>query len=165
MKIFSTKKGASMPKDDLNPYDIGVMRLHEMAIAVENFSDSDITHIGLCSIRRIKVVLCKVGNHWGVRGRMQDQLNHFEQQMGYRGHVRAYWIVSGKKVMSLRRHFNGTAEELMAAYNSRDFSKPVSEMSAMEIFMAAKGKRPCRRHAPKMTSNERITSAARMEKL
>lgn len=154
-----------MPKDDLNPYGVGVMRLQEMSIAIENFSENDIIHIGYCSIHRIEVVLCRVGNSWGIRGRMQDQLNHFEQQMGYRGHVRAYWIVSGKKVMSLRRHFNGTAEELMAAFNSRITDKPVSEMSAIEIFMAAKGKRPCRRHAPKMTSSERIASAARMEKL
>lgn len=154
-----------MPKDDLNPYGVGVMRLQEMSIAIENFSENDIIHIGYCSIHRIEVVLCRVGNSWGIRGRMQDQLNHFEQQMGYSGHVRAYWIVSGKKVMSLRRHFNGTAEELMAAFNSRITDKPVSEMSAKEIFMAAKGKRPSRRQAPKMTSSERIASAARMEKL
>lgn len=154
-----------MSKDDLNPYGVGVMRLQEMSIAIENFSEGDITHIGFCSIHRIKVVICKVGNNWGVRGRMGAQIRHHEQQFGCRGHVKAYWIVSGKKVMSLHRHLNGTTEELMASFESRVFDKPVNEMNAREIFMAAKGKRPGRRHAPKMTSSERIASAARMEKL
>ena len=154
-----------MPKDDLNPYGVGVMRLREMSISIENFSESDIAHIGYCSIHRIKVVLCRVGNCWGIRGRMNDQIKLHERQFGCRGQVKAYWIVSGKKIMSLHRHFNGTTEELMSAYNCRITDKPVSEMSAMEIFMAAKGKRPCRRHAPKMTTHERIASAARREKL
>lgn len=165
MKTYSIKKGASISKDDLNPYDVGLLRLHEMAIAVENFSDSDITHIGYCSIHRIDVVLCKVGNFWGIRGRMGEQLKHNEHLKGYRGHVHAYWMVSGKKVKALRPHFNGTAEELVNRYNSRDFSKPLNEMSAIEIFRAAQGKKPGRRHAPKMRVKERIASAARMEKL
>lgn len=153
-----------MPKDDLNPYGVGVMRLQEMAIAIENFSESDIIHLGYCSIHRKKVVLCKVGNNWGIRGRMGTQIQLHKNQFGCRGQVKAYWIVSGKKVMSLRPHLNGTTEELMAAYNCRITDKPVSEMSAMEIFMAAKGKRPGRRHAPKMTSNERIANSIRMER-
>lgn len=165
MKVYSTKKGASMPKDDLNPYGVGVMRLQEMSIAIENFSENDIIHIGYCSIHRIEVVLCRVGNSWGIRGRMATQLRIHEQQFGCRGHIRAYWIVSGKRVMALRRHLNGTTEELMDAFNCRITDKPVNEMNAKEIFMVAKGKRPGRRHAPKMTSSERIASAARMEKL
>lgn len=153
-----------MPKKDLNPYGVGVMRLQEMSIAIDNFSESDIAHIGYCSIHRIKVVLCRVGNCWGIRGRMGTQIQLHMNQFGCRGQVRAYWIVSGKKVMALRPHLNGTTEELMAAYNCRITDKPVSEMSAMEIFMAAKGKRPGRRHAPKMTSSERIANSIRMER-
>ncbi len=85
MKIYSTRKGASMSRTELNPYGVGLMRLQEMSIAAENFSDEDITHIGFCSIHRIKVVLCKVGNFWGIRGRMGIQLNQFETTHGYRG--------------------------------------------------------------------------------
>ncbi len=166
MKIYSTRKGASMSRTELNPYGVGLMRLQEMSIAAENFSDEDITHIGFCSIHRIKVVLCKVGNFWGIRGRMGIQLNQFETTHGYRGHIRSFWIVSGKKIQSLRPHYNATAEQLMASYNGQDtYSRPVSEMTAMEIFMITKGRRPSRRHAPKMTSSERIASATRMEKL
>lgn len=154
-----------MSKDGINPYDVGVMRLREMSITIDNFSESDIDYIGYCSIHRIKVVLCKVGNYWGIRGRMDDQLGLFQEKFGYRGHVRAYWIVSGRKVKALRDHFNGTTEELMDAYNSRITDKPVNEMGAKEIFMAARGARPCRRHAPKMKSKTRIANAIRMERL
>ncbi len=155
MKVYSIKKGTSMTRTELNPYAVGLMRLSEMAIAQENFSDDDITHIGFCSIHRIEVVLCKVGNFWGIRGRLDVQLIQFEITHGYRGRVKAYYRIYGKKVMTLRSHNIGFDTH----------TKTVSEMSAMEIFMAAKGKRPGRRHAPKMTSSERIASAARMEKL
>lgn len=100
-------------------------------------------------------MLCKVGNFWGIRGRLDVQLIQFEITHGYRGRVKAYYRIYGKKVMTLRSHNIGFDTH----------TKTVSEMSAMEIFMAAKGKRPGRRHAPKMTSSERIASAARMEKL
>lgn len=155
-----------MPKRELNNYAVGLMRLHEMAIARENFSDDDIAYIGFCSIQRIEVIICKVGNSWGVRGRMETQLLQFESVYGYHGHVKAYYRIYGKKVYSFHRHYAGTAEELMKAYNGRPtYCKPISEMNHKEIFAAAKGAKPSRRNAPKMRSKERIANAIRMEKL
>lgn len=136
MKIYSAKRGTSMSNAELNPYGVGLMRLKEMAIAVENFSDDDISYIGYCSIHRIEVVLCKVGNSWGVRGRMGEQIQHHEQQFSCRGHVRAYWIIRGKKVMALRKHSNKTAETLMAEYECMERLKPFAQMTALEIFNA-----------------------------
>lgn len=155
-----------MPRTELSPFSVGLMRLSEMSIARENFSDEDIAYIGYCSIYRIEVIICKVGNFWGIRGRLSEQHIQFKVTHGYNGRAKAYYRIYGKKVMALRPHYNGTAEELMASYNGREtYVKSVYKMSAMEIFMAAKGKRPSRRLAPKMTSSQRIASAARMEKL
>ena len=143
-----------MARTELNPYAVGLMRLREMSIAQENFSEEDIAHIGFCSIHRIEVVLCKVGNFWGIRGRLNIQLLQFETTHGYHAKVKAYYCICGKHIMTLRSNRGFVSHE-----------KTIAEMNHVEIFMAAKGKRPGRRHAPKMTSSERIVSVARMEKL
>lgn len=139
-----------MARTELNPYAVGLMRLNEMAIARENFSDEDIIHIGHCSIHRIEVILCKVGNFWGIRGRLNVQLLQFETTHGYRGKVTAYYRIYGKKVMALRGH--------------QTYVKPINEMSALEIFRECQGKK-IRKHAPKIPLGQRLANAARMEKL
>lgn len=152
-----------MPKDELNAYGVGLMRLSEMSITPTNFSDDDIEYIGYCSIRRHEITIGKVGNFWGIRGRMSEQVGKvrsFERST----HFRAYWIVKGKRTMALRPHSNKTIEQMVSEFNSRDYSKPLNEMNAKEIFNAAKGKKPCRRHAPKTPLRERLAYAARMEK-
>lgn len=139
-----------MAQTELNPCAVGLMRLKEMAIAQENFSDEDITYIGYCSIHRIEVVLCKVGNFWGIRGRLSVQFIQFETTHGYRGRSISYYCIYGKKMMALRGH--------------RTYVKPLSEMSAIEIFHECQGKKT-RKHAPKARLRERLANAARMEKL
>lgn len=155
-----------MARADLTPYAVGLMRLNEMAIAQENFLKEEIEYIGYCSINRIEVVLCKVGNYWGIRGRMESQLHEYQVIHGCAGQIRAYWLIRGKKIKALRPHPVGTTAELVKAYKAREsYCKPVDEMDAAEIFAAAKGKRPSRRKAPKMTSNQRIANGIRMEKI
>lgn len=89
-----TKKGASMNLDALNPYGVGLMRLHEMAISNTRLSCEEIEYIGKCSISRKKVVIGKIGNSWVVQGRAH----------GLEAKFKAYYIVRGKRITML--HYN-----------------------------------------------------------
>lgn len=164
MKTYTSNKGASMPKEKLNAYSVGLMRLSEMKIPQSNFSDVDIEYIGYCSIKRREVVIGKIGNFWGVRGRMDEQCDK-ARSFGRTTHFRAYWIVSGKHTMALRPHFNKTVEQIIHEYEGRDRSKPLHEMGAEEIFNTAKEKKPSRRHTPKARFQTQFAYRAKMERV
>ena len=160
-----TFKGVSMPKSELNAYDVGLLRLSEAHINAENFKRKEIEYIGKCSISRRKVVLGRIGNMWGICGRMAGQRRQVTAQIQANLRFRAYYVIEGKRVTVLHASRNVRAEKAMSDYECRDTSKPVWEMSAREIFRVAKGARPSRQHAPKMHLSTRIANAARMEKL
>ena len=148
-------KGVSMPKSELNAYSVGLLRLREMSIASCNFSDDEIALIGRRSITKCKVVIGKVGNYWKIAG-----------QTSAEGNFRAYYVVNGKRVTALHatRCPKMTAKQMMDNYESRDTTKPLYMMNADEIFFTAKGRRPSRKHAPKMRLATRIANSVRMEK-
>ena len=160
-----TFKGVSMPKSELNAYGVGLLRLSEAHINAENFKREEIEYIGKCSIRRRKVMLGRIGNMWGISGRMAEQRRQMTAQFQANLRFRAHYIIEGKRVTALHASLNIPAEKAMAEYECRDTSKPVWNMSAEEIFREAKGKRPSRKNAPKMSLNTRIACGIRMENL
>ena len=160
-----TFKGVSMPKSELNAYGVGLLRLSEAHINAENFKREDIEYIGECSISRRKVVLGRIGNMWGICGRMAEQRRQVTAQFQANLRFRAHYVIEGKRVTVLHASNGKSVERAMSDYECRDTSKPVWEMSAREIFCVAKGARPSRKHAPKMRLSTRIAKAARMEKL
>ena len=160
-----TFKGASMPKSELNAYSVGLLRLSEAHINAENFNREEIEYIGECSIRRRKVVLGRIGNLWGISGRMAEQRRQVTAQFQANLRFRAHYVIEGKRVTVLHVSNGKSVERAMSDYECRDTSKPVCEMSAREIFCVAKGARPSRKHTPKMRLSTRIANAARMEKL
>lgn len=162
-----TIKGASMPKSELNAYGVGLMRLMDMHISAENFEYADIEFIGKCSLHRHKVIIGKVGNVWCVQHRVSIHIwNRAQAKYGENVRFKVYYVVEGKRVTSLHPSLypNKTTEQIMREYESRDLSKPVRMMGAEELFNAAKGSRPGRKHAPKMRLATRLANAARMEK-
>lgn len=160
-----TFKGVSMPKSELNTYGVGLLRLNEAHINAENFKREEIEYIGQCSICRRKVVLGRIGNLWGIKGRMEEQYREVSTQFQATLRFRAYYVIEGKRVTALYVSRNMSVEKAMAEYECRDASKPIWEMSAKEIFREAKGSRPMRKNAPKMSLTTRIASAARIESL
>lgn len=159
-----TFKGVSMPKSELNAYGVGLLRLSEAHINAENFEREEIEYIGECSIRRRKVVLGRIGNNWAVGGRTSEVRRKVTAQFQANLRFRAHYVIEGKRVTVLHTSVNMTAEKAMSAYECRDTSKPLSEMSAREIFNAAKGRRPSRKNAPKMGLSTRLANSVRMEK-
>lgn len=147
IKIF---KGASIPKSELNAYSVGLLRLQEAHISSENFEHDDIEFIGQCSIRHHKIILGKVGNSWVIA----------EFQTTY--YFRAHYIINGKKVIMLHRPVK--KKDAMTAYEYQDRSKPLSKMSADEIFEAAKNNKPARRHSAKMKWQTKFANGNRMER-
>lgn len=155
----TTIKGASMPKSELNAYAVGLMRIAEARIASSNFEREDIEYIGRCSIYRREIAIGKIGNFWCIRGRSLVVELKVQAQYGKDARFRAYYIVKGKRVTTLHPGSNGN----MAEFECRDTSKPVYMMDAEEIFYAAKGKRPGRKHASKMSFSEKLANGKRME--
>ena len=150
-----TIKGVSMPKSELNAYGVGLLRLREMQIASCNFTDEEITFIGRQSLTKRKVIIGKIGNYWRISGR--TDMN---------GRFRAYYVVNGKRITVLHstRCPQMTAKQMMDNYECRDTTKPLHMMDADEIFFTAKGRKPSRKHAPKMRLATRIANSVRMEK-
>lgn len=155
-----TFKGASMPKNKLDAYGVGLMRLHEVSVASVNLSHEDIEYIGRCSISRRKVVLGKVGNFWGVRGRTMEQEHKVEAQYHHEAHFRPFFIIDGKRITELHPGISRS----MGEYECCEMQKPLHLMDADEVFHAARGERPSRRHAPKINLATRIANYARMNK-
>ena len=160
-----TFKGVSMPKSELNAYGVGLLRLSEAHINAENFNREEIEYIGKCSIRRRKVVLGRIGNMWGISGRMAEQRRQVTAQFQANLRFRAHYVIEGKRVTVLHVSNGKSVERAMSDYECRDTSKPVWEMSARELFKTVQGRKPSRKHAPKMRLSTRIANAARMEKL
>lgn len=136
-----------MSKNELNAYSVGLLRLREMKIDSAKFTSKDIEFIGRCSINREKIIIGKDGDDWTIMGHAKE----FEQTH-YGTMPEEYFKVIGKRCV---RFYRGP---------KRDRSKPVWRMTAEELFRAAKGQRPSRRHAAKLTPKERIANSIRMEK-
>lgn len=146
-----TFKGASMPKNKLDAYGVGLMRLHEVSVASVNLSHEDIEHIGQCSINRKKVVIGKIGNFWCIYGRTELFELKVKAQYGKDSKFKACYIVQGKRVTTLHP---GTGMS-MNDFECRELSKPLNMMSTDEIFQAGKGKR-CQKHGGKANSHADI---------
>lgn len=159
-----TFKGTSMPKSELNAYGVGLLRLSEAHINAENFKQEEIEYIGKCSIRRCKVVLGRIGNVWGIAGRMAEQRSHVAAQFQAELRFRAHYVIEGKRVTVLHASNGKTTAQAMSDFERRDTSKTVWEMGANELFKVAQGRRPSRKHAPKMGLSTRIANSIRMEK-
>lgn len=159
-----TFKGTSMPKSELNAYGVGLLRLSEAHINAENFKQDEIEYIGKCSIRRRKVVLGRIGNVWGIAGRMAEQRSHVAAQFQAELRFRAHYVIEGKRVTVLHGSNGKTTAQAMSDFEQRDTSKSIWEMSAKELFLVAQGRRPSRKHAPKMGLSTRIANSIRMEK-
>lgn len=154
-----------MPKSELNAYGVGLLRLSETHVKADNFEREEIEYIGKCSIRKHKVVLGRIGNTWIITGGIMDEKRRkvsaqFQSELRFRAH----YVIEGKRVTVLHTSNNKTVTQAISDYECRDTSKPVWEMSAKEVFFAAKGSRPSRKHAPKMGLSTRLANAARMEK-
>lgn len=162
---IKTFKGTSMPKSELNAYGVGLLRLSEAHINAENFQSEEIEYIGQCSIRRRKVVLGRIGNTWTIGGRSYEVRQKVTAQFQANLRFRAHYVIEGKRVTVLHVSNGKSVEQAMSDYECRDTSKSVWKMSARELFKAAQGRRPSRKHAPKMGLSTRIANAARMEKL
>lgn len=142
-------KGRGIAIEELNNYSVGILRLQEMKVAADNFDSDDIEYIGRCSITRRKVTIGKAGNKWCV-GRLAP------------ANFRAHFMVVGKRIVVLHQMFSGSTDEIMRDYECRDFSKLLSEMSALEIFKAGGQRRPCRRRAPKVNFSTAYTNTKRL---
>lgn len=143
-------KGASMPKSELNPYGVGLLRLNELRIQSKCFGQKDIEHIGQCSINRKKVIIGKVGEEWAVKGREKDLERKYGTRYGGPGFVVHYAII-GKRSVCIFKDPN------------RERLKPLHLMTAQEIFNAGKG-HPTRKHAAKTGMRMRLEYASYMEK-
>ncbi|TGY79045.1 hypothetical protein [Lepagella muris] len=119
-------KGASIPQSELNAYSVGLLRLREIQIAVNNFKSKDIEFIGQCSIYRKKIIIGKIGNDWAVKGREKE----LERKYGTR--------YGGPK---LEEHYSIIGKRSVCIYRDpyRDKTKPLHKMTAEEIFQACKG--------------------------
>ena len=137
-----TFKGTSMPKSELNAYGVGLLRLSEAHINAENFKQEEIEYIGKCSIHRSHVAA------------------QFQAELRFRAH----YVIEGKRVMVLHASNGKTTVQAMFDFERRDTSKTVWEMGANELFKVAQGRRPSRKHAPKMGLSTRIANSIRMEK-
>lgn len=154
-----------MPKSELNAYGVGLLRLSETHVKADNFEREEIEYIGKCSIRRHKVVLGRIGNTWIIAGGiMAEKRRKVSAQFQSELRFRAHYVIEGKRVTVLHTSNNKTMAQAISDFECRDTSKPVWEMSAKEVFFAAKGSRPSRKHAPKMGLSTRLANAARMEK-
>ena len=141
-----TIKGASLSKQELTAYNVGVRRLQEIGAPLCDFTKRDVEYVGRCSIRRVKVIVGKVGKVWVIKG--SEKYIALVDEATFMAH----YSIQGKRSMNIYRD------------PGRDRSKPLSMMSAMEIFMAGKGAKPCRRKAPKAGLRTRIMYSEKMEK-
>ena len=149
--MATTIKGASMPKSELNAYNVGLTRIAEAKIAGVNFEREDIEYIGQCSINRREVTIGKVGNFWCIRGRSLAAELKVRAQYGKDARFRAYYTVKGKCITILHPSNNGNT----SGFECRDTSKPAYMMGAEEIFNAAKGVRSTK-HGGKANSHADI---------
>lgn len=141
-----TIKGTSLPKQELTAYSVGMRRLQEIGAPLCDFTKRDIEHIGRCSIRRVKVIVGKVGKVWVVKD--SEKYIALVDEATFMAH----YSIQGKKSVNIYRD------------PGRDRSKPLHLMTALEIFNAGKGAKPCRRKAPKAGLRTRIMYSEKMEK-
>ena len=139
-------KGTSLPKQELTAYHVGKCRLQEIGANLDDFDCNDIEHIGRCSIRRQRVVVGKVGKTWVIEG--SEKYIVLVNDTTFVAH----YSIQGKKSVKIYRD------------PGRDRSKPLSQMTAAEIFAAGKGVKPSRRKAPKAGLKTRIAYSEKMEK-
>lgn len=143
-------KGASMPKSELNPYGVGLLRLSELHIQSKFLAQKDIVYIDQCSINRKKVIIGKVGEEWAVKGREKDLERKYGARYGGPGFV-AHYAITGKRSVCIFKDPN------------REHLKPLHLMTTREIFNAGKG-HPTRKHAAKTRLKVRLAYAERIEK-
>lgn len=116
----------------LDSYKVGLMRLKEMHLSVDKFTQAQINDIGISSIHRKKIVVGKEGGAWTVVSCSRENCAHFRHH-GY--------VVHGRKVTPLFKSVHGTVGEILDRYESMDRSKPLNMMKAEEVFNAGKGVR------------------------
>lgn len=159
-----TIKGTSVPYSELNPYGVGLLRLSEIHVSADKFERDDIEYIGRCSINHRKVILGRIGNDWVIAGRAENVSRKVEAQFNARLKFRAHYVIIGKRVTMLHEAINMTAVEALRAHEYRERSKPLSQMTAQEIFRIGQGEKPKPKRAPKMRLKTRIANSFQMER-
>lgn len=165
--MATTFKGVSMPKSELNAYSVGLLRLQECKILAANFSTSEISYIGECSLNRREIVLGKVGNFWCIFGRHREQSEKASNRLGYEQKFRAYYVITGKRIKRLHTSRNPlkTIEEKAADFECADRSKPLSKMNAKEVFNAGVQNKPRKRERMKVKFRTHISYCVKMERI
>lgn len=91
-----SRKGTSISRSELTPYNVGVMRLQEAEIGINYFDEDEIKRIGYCSIQRQHITLIKVRGVWMIAKRGED--------------VREYThiVIKGKRVQRFQMRLRPT---------------------------------------------------------
>lgn len=128
-----------MPISELNPYDVGRMRLKEVNIHADNFTVFEVIYIGECSIERRKVVLGRIGNQWAISGRPIDPLRYVHAKFATEPRFRAYYIIKGRNVTTVHKSCGVGFNEAVKAFKEPRPAKHISQMTTAEIFNECQG--------------------------
>ena len=133
-----TKNTSKMAKkkQTLNPYCEGLMQADLLGIDTSALSDVSITLIGKAIISGNEIAIGKSNGCWCVHDSAKAK------------RFTAFYIIKGNDTIFL---------------HPKRREKPVSKMTAVEIFNAGKGVK-FRKHAPRTGLKQRMAYAARMEK-
>ena len=132
--------------------EIGQRRLQELALAVGHGVSMSFNarELGEYSIRKQPVLVVLVGltskQQWVL---MPCTRQNIEQ---HRGHC---YLVKGRKVERIEyRHFSGSIEHVMGAYEGMDRSTPLQYAKTNDIFRAGMGSRTCKKAKNKFSKEE-----------
>ena len=116
----------------LDPYQIGLMRIGEMKMSLNRFTDAQVVEIGKCSIDRTAIVVGKDCNGCCIMKLSREACNKYNGR-GY--------IIKGKKVIEIRSHHKqGSLDELMRAFEERGGVR-LNDLDAEGLFHAFQGTR------------------------
>lgn len=146
----------SIPQAEYSNYSVGLQVLKHTHISATNFVREEIAYIGEKYLNCEKIILGRVGNVWIIRGYYRDRKTEKP--------FVPYYVIFDGTVTASRQSCGKSYKDAVRAFNEREYSQPLSKMSAEQIFRDAKGKRPSRKHAPKMRLATRIANSVRMEK-
>ena len=118
-------------RSELSKVAVGELCLRKMSISKERFSMDDIAYIGLCSIRRKRIVVAHIGVKWHVLEATRHNIA-LARHHGY--------IIKGKKCIPLYQKHGATMQECIEQFNV-GVGKPLCNMRPGEIFAMCKGER------------------------
>ena len=126
-----------------NAQEIGQRRLQELALSVGHgvTMSFNAKELGEYSIRKRPVLVVLIGlssnQKWVL---MPCTRQNIEQ---HRGHC---YLVRGRKIERMEyKHFSGSIEHVMGAYEGMDRSTPLQYAKTSDIFRAGMGSRTCKK--------------------